>query len=261
MNSKRILTVIILASISINTFATSQEHPSIFDSTNTNPWSGFYAGINLGGGFGNGSANESGHSSNLDFAYNNGNGNIPSNYNITSNGVLGGGQIGYNLLIKKIILGFETDFQGSGISGNKNIYIPSTSDLCESSNNAKNDLNYFGTSRLRLGFNPVDSVMLYATGGFAYGNTSTSSKTAWNSGGSSCDGPLSGSSNTTAVGWTTGLGAEYFFIQKWSLKAEYLYVDLGKTKYTANVPTNDASMDYQFDQQYNIFRLGLNYKF
>ena len=51
-------------------------------------------------------------------------------------------------------------------------------------------------------------------------------------------GPLPGGSWLGATdlrtGWTAGAGVEWMFLPRWSVKAEYLYYDLG-TANTANV--------------------------
>nr|WP_244608018.1 outer membrane beta-barrel protein [Bradyrhizobium vignae] len=71
----------------------------------------------------------------------------------------------------------------------------------------------------------------------------------------------------TRVGWTAGVGTEYAFGGGWSLKAEYLYVDLGRstlnstnlvagvTSYPGNVYTHSV------DIKSNIVRVGVNHKF
>ena len=43
----------------------------------------------------------------------------------------------------------------------------------------------------------------------------------------------SGAIRDTRVGWTAGVGTEYAFGNGWSLKAEYLYVDLGRASVTS----------------------------
>ena len=91
---------------------------------------------------------------------------------------------------------------------------------------------------------------------------------------------LSGSK--TKVGWTAGAGVEYAVTQNFTVKAEYLYVDLGDV--TANVSggvgtinagittncyggatcrfyRNPASGTVTSDFAINIARLGVNYKF
>ena len=73
----------------------------------------------------------------------------------------------------------------------------------------------------------------------------------------------------TRVGWTAGVGTEYAFGGGWSLKAEYLYVDLGRATATSTnlvtfagtglSPSNVYT--HSVDLKSNIVRVGVNYKF
>jgi outer membrane immunogenic protein len=98
-------------------------------------WSGFYAGVNAGGG---GTANSG---------------------DLSPSGGFGGGQIGYNWqgvlgLGSQWVLGIEADLQGSGIE--------------DGAFGAKSSLNWFGTVRGRIGY-AFGPALVYGTGGFAFG--------------------------------------------------------------------------------------------
>ena len=43
----------------------------------------------------------------------------------------------------------------------------------------------------------------------------------------------SASIDTTRYGWTAGVGGEYVLMNGWSVKPEYLYVDLGRVSTTS----------------------------
>jgi outer membrane immunogenic protein len=101
-------------------------------------------------------------------------------------------------------------------------------------------------------------VLFYATGGLALANDlgffpflpSTNAASA----------------SETRAGWTVGGGAEWMIAPKWSVKAEYLYVDLGNTTYTSinnvlNVAPNIATIIHDHRLTENIGRVGFNYKF
>jgi outer membrane immunogenic protein len=81
-----------------------------------------------------------------------------------------------------------------------------------------------------------------------------------------------GSFSDTRAGYTVGAGGEWMFMSKWSVKAEYLYYDLGSANYGTGIsgfdtgPTNFAgggvasvatTTHVHFDG--NIARIGLNY--
>ena len=72
-------------------------------------------------------------------------------------------------------------------------------------------------------------------------------------------------STTTRVGWTAGGGLEYAFSDNWSVKGEFLHVDLGGT-YDVGVPcvvgcavANDLIVHHKYTD--NIARGGINYRF
>ena len=106
--------------------------------------------------------------------------------------------------------------------------------------------DWFGTVRGRVGY-AWDRTLIYATGGFAYGNVEDRYFD-----------PVVGttSSSSTRTGWTVGGGAEYAFTDNWTVKGEYLYVDLDDQRISA--PVVD---DVTFEHKFNVVRLGLNYKF
>ncbi len=77
-----------------------------------------------------------------------------------------------------------------------------------------------------------------------------------------------GSIDETRIGWALGGGGEWMIAPKWSIKAEYLYVDLGKAGYnnvciTAVCAAFARLPSYQTDLRVreNIVRVGANYHF
>ncbi|MGQ5718967.1 outer membrane protein [Pseudochrobactrum asaccharolyticum] len=149
-----------------------------------------------------------------------------------SNGFLGGIQAGYNWQFDQMIVGLETDIQGAGIK----------SDVEIGGRGAEAKINWFGTTRARLGYTPVDRFMVYATGGVAYGKIKASTANF--------------SESDTRVGYTVGAGAEYALTNNVTLKSEYLYTDLGKLKLDAGAG-NFAEVKAPF----HTVRVGVNYKF
>ena len=134
-------------------------------------WTGFYVGANVGYGWGH--FENDLHS----FAPNSTTGStvcsagaVCINLSNTNglNGVIGGGQIGYNWQFDpKWVLGIEADFQGSDQKVDQISQfafspggIPSTGFLT-----INDKLNWFGTVRGRLGFTPADRWLFYVTGG------------------------------------------------------------------------------------------------
>jgi outer membrane immunogenic protein len=179
-------------------------------------WTGFYVGINGGGGWGRSNWDALG----------------TGNFNVS--GGMVGGTLGYNWQTGPVVFGLETDLDWSNVRG-------STSTACATGCETKN--TYLGTARGRIGY-AFDRVLAYATGGLAYGDIKASR------GGF-------GQDSTTKAGWTLGGGMEVALVGPWSVKAEYLYADLGKLSCSAascGVPT-----DVKFNE--NIVRAGVNYRF
>ncbi|HZP79317.1 MAG TPA: outer membrane protein [Pseudolabrys sp.] len=127
-------------------------------------WTGFYVGINGGGGFGR--SDFSGPA-------------FPAAFNVS--GGLVGGTLGYNWQANQAVFGLETDIDWSGIKGSGACGVTT----CSTSN------SYLGTFRGRLGY-AWDRFLPYLTGGLAYGNINTnvagfgsgsSTKAGWTLGG------------------------------------------------------------------------------
>jgi outer membrane immunogenic protein len=128
---------------------------------------------------------------------------------------------------------------------------------------------------------PAAPLLIYTTGSLAYGNVaksaimpgSASGIGGNNAGGFSynCGAPTGmvncfyGASSQTMVGWTVGAGIEYIITNKMTLKAEYLYADLGHsfvdTVATLSGGLAPASFTANFGTvSFNVARLGINYK-
>ncbi|HEX2654632.1 MAG TPA: outer membrane protein [Xanthobacteraceae bacterium] len=219
-------------------------------------WQGFYVGGNIGYGWGNGRASNSsltqGAVTFLD----------PSTLNTDPDGVIGGGQIGYNWQMGSLVTGLEVDIQGSGIKGS-NTKAPFTAGgvpTVGSSLSFNERISWFGTVRGRLGFTATPSLLLYATGGLAYGEVKDSANVHF-----AASGDFPASVSKTKAGWTAGAGGEWMFAPNWSAKIEYLYVDLGNQ--SASVSTaavigfGATPINYDWKNQDHIVRAGVNYHF
>lgn len=190
-------------------------------------WTGFYAGVNLGYGWGDGDGT-------IDVA---GFGSGPISG--SGNGILGGGQIGYNWQTGPFVLGIETDFQGSGAKGDVTATAPGWAMVAEGKT------EWFGTIRGRLGY-AFDRTMFYATGGGVYGNGKLTGTTTLGN----------FSTSETSWTWTVGGGIEHMFLPNWSAKIEYLYVGTPD-----KVPLPPEAISVSGSSSANIVRGGINYHF
>jgi outer membrane immunogenic protein len=266
-------------------------------------WTGFYVGLNAGGTWAN-SNNVTTTAIGLpgtDWATIAplglfGNGQEPA---LSASGVfgrgnnggfIGGGQVGYNWqFYNNVVAGIEADIQGiasSSGSGNAFSVAPSGGVLggllglnWNTAAQYRSNLDYIGTVRGRLGWLFTPTLLLYGTGGLAYGGVSVNNSfvtTASNPGGIYRDVASLASSafSDTRVGWTAGGGLEWMFWPNWSAKVEYLYYDLGNvttTAFSVAPPSafgfatglNSWAFAAQTTQRFNgnIVRAGVNYHF
>jgi outer membrane immunogenic protein len=230
-------------------------------------WTGFYVGGNVGYSWGN-----SDNSTTLD-RFNSGlplvagvNGTNTSRDNV--NGVIGGGQFGYNWQMQNWLFGLEADIQGSGERGSSTITCVGCADVGTDIVTTLNQrLDWFGTARGRIGALVTPTVLLYATGGLAYGEVKVGGSVAGNGAGGNTTVVLADSSSTR-VGWTLGAGVEGVISGNWTAKLEYLYMDLG-TVSGGPVPLTGILVNARqlpglsFSSRFtdNIVRAGINYHF
>jgi len=247
-------------------------------------WTGFYIGANIGYGWNDTTATLT---PNDNFFAAAGNATPFGPLSFSLSGAVGGFQAGYNWQWSpKWVVGIEGDFDFSGIKGSAigastivTNGFPSTFITTASQTD-----RWFGTLRPRVGYLPNDQLLIYATGGLAYGKV-TEAVGIYSSTGIGYLGfgtpprdlncslginpCLAGNSSRTAVGWTAGGGAEYAWTSHLSLRAEYLFVDLGSNSFAViatqpptvpgrTTPTLTAAYNAA---SYNIVRAGINYKF
>jgi len=70
----------------------------------------------------------------------------------------------------------------------------------------------------------------------------------------------SGFISGTNSGWTAGGGLEYAWSNRWSVKAEYLFVDLGSKSLTYPITLAVSQSTTSSEFKANIIRFGVNYK-
>ena len=273
-------------------------------------------GANVGYSWGNANTDIVGNATTVVFptffaGFPNSNVAVAGSHTARPDGAIGGGQIGYNYQFSpRWVLGFEADIQASGERGSNTFVDPFSTTVCTvgaiaifpvvgplpcgptgtlngvaaTTYDAK--INWFGTVRGRVGGLITDQVLLYGTGGLAYGRLEVSGVTG-----------VSGSINSTAVplltsvtpaanafsdsrmkvGFAVGGGIEgkISYATAWTWKLEYLYVDLGSfdtvgpfpgacvcgtplglitSPFAGTITTHTRFTD-------NIVRVGLNYQF
>lgn len=196
----------------------------VYSPTPASGWSGFYAGVNAGYGWGTLSRQPVGGGA--------------QTQNNTSGGQFGA-QAGYNMDMGGFVLGGEADLQWANIGHTED--LPGVGSF-------KAGIDFYGTLRGRAGMS-FGQVMPFVTAGIAAGRGSAS---LTNPGG------VTTSQSATHMGWTVGAGLEAQATENISIKAEYLYVDLGTQSYNG-LPAGVGNIDAT--QRFSVVRAGLNYKF
>lgn len=153
---------------------------------------------------------------------------------LSPKGPLAGLTIGYNYQTGTWVWGLEGDWDWSGMKASSGCLVVLT---CTT----KND--WLGTARVRLGYAGWNNWLPYLTGGLAMGDIKASTEL--------------GDASKTKMGWAAGLGIEYAMMANWSLKAEYLYADLGK--FDCGITCGAVSDNVSFKT--NMIRGGVNYRF
>ena len=255
-------------------------------------WSRYYVGVDGGYGRVDPSVGWSGNPA-AEAGYLS-SGGLARSTTINPRGFLGGLHAGYDHQLGRFIVGIETDLayaniRGSGTSstGNTIALVDSSGQPLWSINNysryqssAGQTLRALGGLRVRAGFLATDGVLIYGTGGLAYGratlsasisNTGTNNEWVASSDGAvfwteqfpAChDICTSGSTSRWLVGTAVGAGLEYAFIDRWTARIEYLNYNLGTLSVTLADPRIPA---YAFNASGllagHVARFGLTYHF
>ena len=204
-------------------------------------WTGVYAGIHLGAGFGSNHwadpfpAPVTGDETNM-------------------GGALGGLQLGANYQIGQVVIGVEISDSLAMIDGSNTCYagIPNTAVAgleCE------NRTHNIGTLTGRVGYAFGRSLFFARAGGAMTRDTYTLNT-------NTTAGGAINIVRATNMGWTAGGGIEHALTQRWSLNAEYKYIDLGSRTPKFDVPAAlVGTSDNAVRSIRQLLMLGVNYKF
>jgi outer membrane immunogenic protein len=230
-------------------------------------WAGWYIGVNAGWvGSGRNISNTGTDNNGGGLGAMLAAGAIPASVSLNNNGFIGGAQIGYNWQVANWVYGLEADFDGASAKSSTTAVFPGSSVFFPLSTTYNRQLDWLATFRGRIGITAAPAFLLYATGGLAVGNTKIGNAFIC----AACVPPASTEPSTvnqtsnTSAGWTVGAGLEWMFAPQWSLKAEYLYVDLGSHSstitFTYGAP-NTSTLTSTVRDTENVVRGGINYHF
>jgi outer membrane immunogenic protein len=247
--------------------------PVIVDTWN---WNGFYLGLNGGYSWGRSRTTVDYFNAITGLPI------VPPPGSVTSgtfnlNGGIFGGQVGYNWAGNGWLFGFEADLQWSGEKGSATftcapagfIAGPCTPFVTAglpagfpgTTLTLEQHIQWFGTLRGRAGWLVTPSVLLYATGGLAYGSIKSSGALTSITPNLVVTSTLFSNSKTNA-GWTIGGGIEGHLGGNWTGKLEYLYLDLGTVSGGPfTVPLTGIGASFSSRITDHVLRAGINYHF
>ena len=230
-------------------------------------WTGFYIGAHAGYTFTDNEVRTAGNAANTiaNVAAN----RRPARLSFEDEGFIGGGQLGFNyqlgggLLGGGLVFGVETDISYTDLSRDRSF----TSSVGDPSTFHQSQ-EFLGTVRGRLGL-AFDRVMVYGTGGFAYGEIDNRVEFFRNT-----DQALqfTGRNSNIETGYAVGGGIEFalptgsfplFSSNAVTLKAEYLYYDLKDRSVLVQAVPGVGVNSYtsRFETEGHVVRGGINFKF
>lgn len=215
-------------------------------------WTGPYAGVHVGGGFGVDDWNSATGVLGLSGPQ------FPGSDDV--NGMLAGGQLGYDYQTGSWVFGVQADASWIDFDGNAKCAVfigvppapipapvvpPPTSATCN------NKIDGFGTITGRVG-QAVGRFLLYSDGGAAWAHDN-SAVTSFR------EGPFDYTGQQTRWGWTVGGGIAYALTPNWSIFGEYDYLSFGTKGETMSDPIFGQSV-VGIGERLEVLKAGVNYK-
>jgi outer membrane immunogenic protein len=215
-------------------------------------WSGPYAGLFAGYGWGTPDATEPVNAA-TGFFYNVGS----APYSLDADGFFGGGTLGYNWQPGALVLGLEGEVGYLGLEGSRidpNGIVRGTPDTTTRFNS-----DFYSAVTGRLGL-PMNNILLYAEGGGALLDAKATTIDPCIAPPVGCGiGTLSMRGDKTMFGWTAGGGIEWAYAANWTAKVEYAYFDFGEID-LAGASTFTADERQSIDVTAQTVRVGVNYR-
>jgi outer membrane immunogenic protein len=212
------------------------------------PWAGFYVGAHAGYGWGGATTRDDlkdwcspGDTACIK--------KFVGPFDYVTSGAFGGATLGYNIQMGAVVVGVEADGGWMKITGHRT--SESSTPVYHQDHDVKG--GFYALPAVRLGF-AVGPALLYGKGGYVWidgEQTQTTTKPGFRT-------DASGALN----GWAYGGGLEYALGGGWSVKAEYLRLDL-KSLNAAQIDVTDG---YSFGNHTKLdavdtAKLGINFKF
>lgn len=221
-------------------------------------WTGGYIGANVGYGWGDADTSFNPQPSAASFSA-----MAPTTLDVRPKGVIGGVQGGYNYQMGHFVLGGEADIKFSGMKDTvtrtpiiQNNGTPFAGAGFQASTQ---EIKWVGTVRPRAGA-AFGRFLVYGTAGLAYGKIENSANTEFRPVGTV---NYAASNDSTRTGWVGGGGVEIGVTKNFSIKSEYLYHDLGKTRSLADATPAlpPFQVQYEWNSKFSTWTTGVNFRF
>lgn len=207
------------------------------------PWTGFFVGGNIGGGFGSKQLYDIFPTP--DFAL---------DANTKVGGWIGGFQFGYNYQYKWLVVGAESDFDWSGVNSDFGCFTFGNQQCTISP-------EWVGTTVGRIGA-AVGPALIFVDGGAAF-TRDTLTDVATTAGSRAGVPALPGdlfSGSQIRPGWTVGGGVEYLLSHNWSVRVDYNYMNFGERAITLVDGLGNAFPE-EVKQNIQLIKVGFDYRF
>jgi outer membrane immunogenic protein len=235
-----------------------------------NPWDGVHAGLNVGEARSSACTSGTLNGAMIDPAV------AAEFYNRScsdSGTFVGGAQIGDNFQYKRLVVGIGADLdtwsarkQGRTFGYTGAVPPPGTYVY-----SGKLNPGGFAAIGPRIGYATLQWLSYLKVGGVVTEGSRNSTLSYTPTGAKVPSASFNGGKSFSATGWAAGGGVEYGLNGPWSIKAEYLHVNLGKGSDSTAVcsgsaaacaPFSGISLDSMHSSSSaNMFRIGINYWF
>jgi len=208
-------------------------------------WTGFELGLHVGGGSDRTRVN-------LYDLY-----DFSDSYNST--GAFGGAHVGFNYqLMGPLVIGVQGEYNFAGLIGNSSAFPL---------NYLATSVREFGSADARIGYAFNNNLLIYAIGGFAYGDIRGTINFQGFPGFPApyvTGFPVNRLFDANRYGFDVGGGLEYNFYGNWTARLEYRYYDFGTRGFADAgfaAPVSIAIPNHSSQETMQTGRIGLTYKF
>lgn len=205
-------------------------------------WTGFYAGVHSGYGFGA-----------ADWSHPTGYYAGDTKKSALHEGILFGGQVGYNYQVGPYVIGVQGDIDWTMLDSYANVGGRSSVGEFGDFGRTRTDALASLTARFGYAFGPT---LLFGKAGLAYAHDKYSVE-----GFPIATDTTEGTANESRIGWTAGAGIEYAIGGGWSAVLEYDYYGFG-ARHISLAPKPGANAgSFKVSRDDQIVKFGLNYRF